>query len=107
MLCFTTGAYGIYRIFSICAAFAFRFALLPFRSLFFRPARGTAAAGRGGYENARKVSCFRADIVVENHSLDEWFERSLLAIMRPPFAIIEVRSANCTKKKQREVKHEP
>ena len=41
----------------------------------------------------------------ENHSLGEWFKRRLLPIMRTrktPFARIEVRSGNCTKK-QREV----
>ena len=36
----------------------------------------------------------------ENHSLGEWFSKRLLSIMRTkrtPFAIIKMRSANCTK----------
>ncbi len=43
--------------------------------------------------------------IKKNHSLGEWFKRRLLPIMRTrktPFARIEVRSGNCTKK-QREV----
>ena len=42
-----------------------------------------------------------AFLYTENHSLGEWFERSLMAIMmttKTPFAKIKVRSANCTKK---------
>ena len=47
----------------------------------------------------------RGFLYKENHSLGEWFKRRLLPIMRTrktPFARIEVRSGNCTKK-QREV----
>ena len=47
----------------------------------------------------------RGFLYKENHSLGEWFKRRLLPIMRTrktPFASIEVRSGNCTKK-QREV----
>ena len=37
---------------------------------------------------------------IENHSLGEWFKRRLMSIMekrKTPFAIMEVRSANCTR----------
>ena len=45
-------------------------------------------------------------LYIENHSLGEWFKRSLMAIMKTiktPFAKMEMRSANCSNKKQREV----
>lgn len=45
-------------------------------------------------------------LYIENHSLGEWFKRSLMAIMKTiktSFAKMEMRSANCSNKKQREV----
>ena len=46
-----------------------------------------------------------AFLYLENHSLGEWFQKRLLpkdVQRKTPFAIIGVRSGNCTKK-QREV----
>ena len=46
------------------------------------------------------TGCCSSFLYNENHSLGEWFSKRLLSIMRTkrtPFAIIKMRSANCTK----------
>ena len=49
---------------------------------------------------AARVLLAAVFLYTENHSLGEWFKRSLMAIMltvKTPFAKMEMRSANCIK----------
>ena len=75
-----------------------------------RATRGLWISMPDGDENTILLLCIMqltsksrlaAFLYTENHSLGEWFKRSLMAIMmitKTPFAKMKVRSANCTKK---------